>query len=225
MLDMNCETIKARIESYVDGDLAPSVSEAIEHHLRGCTSCSTAHAAEQQLRDALRRLPVAGPTPGFFDRALKEAAARNRRHHHWLGVGFGGGLAAGLALWMVTGWFTPNPSPADRHLAAVTISVNQVRTVNVAINARHELNQARLTITLPDGVELAGFPGRRQLSWHTDLKAGNNLLQLPVIAHSTKGGILVARVQHHDQTETLEINMAADDGRQAYIAPQLKARA
>jgi len=224
---MNCETIKARIESYVDGELAPSVSEAIEHHLRGCAACSKAHAAERQLRDNLRQLPVAGPTPGFFDRALKEAALHHRRHHHWLGIGFGGGLAAGLALWMMTGWFTPNPnlSPADRQLATVTISVDQVRTVNVAINARHKLNQAQLTITLPDGVELAGFPGRRQLSWHTDLKAGKNLLQLPVIAHSAKGGILVARVQHQDQTETLEIKMAADDGRQAYITPRLKARA
>ena len=205
---MNCHNITNKREACLDGELEPTEVEAIEHHLQSCATSRQAYADERQLRAALRQLPVAGPTAGFFERALKEAAGRHQRHrHHWLGIGFGGGLAAGLALWVVTGLLSPQLPAPDQSLAGVSIALNEVHNVNLAINARHELSQAQLTITLPAGMELAGFPGRHQLSWHTDLKAGNNLLQLPVVAHSAEGGVLVARITHQDQSETLRINM------------------
>jgi len=193
----------------MDRVVGPATAAAIDRHLAYCASCRQSYARERQLRTALRGLPVVGPTPGFFDQALKVAEIQHRRHHrHWLRLGFGGGLAAGLALWLVTGWLASEQPGGDHRLAEITVTANQVHTINLAINARHELHHARLTISLPAGMELTGFPGRHKLSWHTDLKAGNNLLQLPLIAHGVAGGVLIARIEHQNQNETLEINMA-----------------
>ena len=47
------------------------------------------------------------------------------------------------------------------------------------------LHDASISVWLPDDVQIAGRPHVRHLSWHTDLKAGPNLLELPLQAAST----------------------------------------
>jgi hypothetical protein len=72
------------------------------------------------------------------------------------------------------------------------------------------LHSATLTVTLPAGVELAGFPGQREVSWETSLTAGRNLLPLKLIALTPVGGELLARLEHEDRERLfrLQVNIS-----------------
>ena len=64
-----------------------------------------------------------------------------------------------------------------------------------------------LTVTLPDGVELDGFPGQREIAWQTSLNEGKNLLPLKLIAVSPMGGEVLARLEHGDRDRTFRLRI------------------
>jgi len=79
--------------------------------------------------------------------------------------------------------------------------------VNLVFASTEALNAATLTVSLPDGVELAGFPGQREITWETNLNAGKNLLPLTLIALTPTGGEVLARLQHKDRDRTFRLQI------------------
>jgi len=69
------------------------------------------------------------------------------------------------------------------------------------------LQKATLTVSLPIGVELAGFPGQREISWETSLNEGRNLLPLKLIALTPAGGELLARLEHEDRDRVFRLQL------------------
>ena len=69
------------------------------------------------------------------------------------------------------------------------------------------LDAATLTVTLPDGIELAGFPGQREITWQTSLVEGKNFLPLELIALSSVGGEVLARLEHDDRDRTFRLRV------------------
>ena len=67
------------------------------------------------------------------------------------------------------------------------------------------LDSATLTVSLPEGVELAGFPGQREITWETSLQEGKNLLPLTLIALTPAGGELLATLEHKDSDRTFRL--------------------
>ena len=61
--------------------------------------------------------------------------------------------------------------------------------------------------TLPDGVELAGFPGQREIAWQTNLVEGKNLLPLELIALTLVGGEVLARLEHDNRKRTFRLRI------------------
>ena len=68
-----------------------------------------------------------------------------------------------------------------------------------------------LTVSLPDGIELAGFPGQREITWETSLREGRNLLPLTLVALTPTGGELLARLEHDDRDRTFRLHVTVNE--------------
>ena len=70
-----------------------------------------------------------------------------------------------------------------------------------------KLDNALLTVSLPQGVEIEGFAGHQEITWTTSLKAGKNILPLTLIATTPHGGELLATLEHDDRDRTFRIRV------------------
>lgn len=223
---MNCRTFQDQLDQYLEGALAGADHDAAAGHLHHCLTCQRRVARAQALRAALRALPVPAPRPEFFEDAIARAQGpRTALRTGWMYV-TSAALAASLALWIGAGRLPAllsNPTPKP---IGVTIALHETRTVRLAFNAEHDLSQATLRITLPEGVEIQGFPGQHQVAWQTNIARGANVLALPLTAVSATGGTLLARLEHGDRSTELSIplHVSAAERTSALSAPYLNNR-
>lgn len=196
---MTCTRMQTDLDALLDGEVDAAAARALERHAAGCADCQRALERARLVRAALRALPVPEPRADFFAAAMRRArdsnvaAPRHNRRTHVL-AGIGGALAAGIAALAVLALWQP-PERDAGGLAVVTLSVSESRTVNLVFAAERVLDDVSLTVELPPGVEVQGHEGRRELTWRTDLKAGNNVLALPLVAVGAGGGPLVAELR------------------------------
>ncbi len=166
---------------------------------------------DQEIQALLKDYPMPEATTAFYDQALVRATheGTRRQRNRWLMTGFGGALAAGLALWLIAGFFltSPNLPATDPDIPGITMTLEEPRTVNLVFASATDLDSATLTVTLPDGIELAGFPGQREIAWQTSLKQGKNFLPLELIAVSPVGGEVLARLEHDDRDRTFRLRV------------------
>jgi len=166
---------------------------------------------DPEIQALLKDYPMPQADAGFFDQALARATVQGSRQqrNRWVMTGFGGAIAAGLAIWMLGGLLmTPPELPdASTSIAEVTMALEEPRTVNLVFSASEAMDAATLTVSLPDGVELAGFPGQREISWETSLSEGRNLLPLKLIAWTPAGGELLARLEHKDRDRVFRLRV------------------
>jgi len=57
------------------------------------------------------------------------------------------------------------------------------------------VNDATLSITLPENIEIAGFPGERMIAWQASLTEGKNILPLPLRANAAVNSQLLASIE------------------------------
>ena len=166
---------------------------------------------EQELLERLKEYPVPEARAGFYDQALVKAASQGtrRQRNRWLMTGFGSAVAAGFAIWVITAMFmtTPQVPDAESAIPGVTIALEQEHTVRLVFASATALDSAVLTVSLPEGIELAGFPGQREISWETSLQEGKNFLPLTLIALTPAGGELLARLEHEDRDRTFRLRL------------------
>lgn len=168
-----------------------------------------AEPEDWELRALLARLPAPDPPPGLFERALAHARAvqgsdAGRRSGRLLKPG--GMLAAGVAVLAVAALVALVALPGEP-VPIVTVALNEPETVRLVFDAPDPLEHATMTVTLPDGVELAGFPGEREIRWDTSLAEGANLLPLTLIATSATGGELTAHLEHESRDRTFRVRI------------------
>jgi hypothetical protein len=166
---------------------------------------------DRELEALLKDYPAPTASTAFYDRALARAThgGARRQRNRWLMTGFGSAVAAGLALWLIGGFFlTPAIAPTvDPDIPGVTMTLEEPRTVNLVFASATALDSATLNLTLPDGIELAGFPGQREITWRTSLNEGKNFLPLELIAVSPMGGEVLARLEHQDRNRTFRLRI------------------
>jgi hypothetical protein len=171
----------------------------------------TVHDGEQRLLDLLKDLPVPEAEQGFYDRALVQAArdGTRRQRNRWLVTGFASAAAAAVVILLVSGLFPGGdlPSPAVDPIPGVTITMAEPETVNLVFASAEALDDATLSLTLPAGVELAGFPGQREIRWQTSLRPGRNLLPLDLVAVAPGGGEVVATLSHDSRERTFRLRI------------------
>lgn len=166
---------------------------------------------DPELRALLKDYPMPEATAGYFDQALVRATRQGakRQRNRWLATGFGGAIAAGLVLWMVGGFFLTAPDlPTEAPtIPGITMTLETPRTINLVFASTERLDSATLTVLLPDGIEMSGFPGQREITWQTSLDAGKNLLPLKLIATSSSGGEVFATLTHDDRGRTFRLRI------------------
>lgn len=166
---------------------------------------------DQEIRALLRDYPAARPSADFFERALVRATheGTRRQRNRWIMTGFGSAVAAGIVLWLAAGFFlnTPSVEQPVATIPGVAMTLEEPRTVNLVFASKTALDAATLTVILPDGIELAGFPGQREISWKTSLAEGRNLLPLELIALSPAGGEVLARLEHDNRKRTFRLRI------------------
>ena len=164
-----------------------------------------------EIQALLNDYPMPKADAGFFDQALARATHQGsrRQRNRWVMTGFGGAIAAGLAVWVIGGMLmtTPELPDADATIPGITMALEEPRTVNLVFSSTEVLESATLTVSLPDGVELAGFPGQSEISWETSLNEGRNLLPLTLIALTPVGGELLARLEHEDRDRVFRLQL------------------
>lgn len=169
---------------------------------------------DREIQDLLRDYPMPAADAGFYDQALARATheGSKRQRNRWLATGFGSAIAAGLAIWMIGAMFLTNPEipNVDAAIPGVTMALEEPRTVNLVFASATALETATLTVSLPAGVELAGFPGQSEITWETSLSEGKNVLPLTLIALTPAGGELLATLEHEDRNRTfrLQVNVS-----------------
>jgi len=166
---------------------------------------------DREIQALLKDYPMPAASTAFYDQAVARATheGTRRQRNRWLMTGFGSAVAAGLALWLIGGFFltTPVLPVADPTIPGVTMTLEEPQTINLVFASVTALDSAMLTVTLPDGIELAGFPGQREIAWRTSLNEGKNFLPLELIAVSPIGGEVLARLEHNDRDRTFRLRI------------------
>lgn len=171
----------------------------------------TDNEQDRELRALLKDYPAPEPDAAFLDRALLRAthAGSRRQRNSWLAAGFGSAVAAGLAIWVIGAALLSNPDLPDvsADIPGVTMALDEPRKVNLVFSSADALDAATLTVSLPPGIELSGFPGQSEISWETSLSPGKNVLPLTLIALTPAGGELLARLEHNNRNRTFRLRL------------------
>ncbi len=214
---MNCDNIIKYLDAYLDATLSPVEALAVRRHLEECRTCAARLRELSGLKSALAQLPVPEPEPAALERILAAAvqapqlpARRAHRSDIWQKVGLAAAACVLLAIGFVLGVEVTgrrsSDSPAQVALTAEPIQVGPTaETVGLMFRTADPLHDASISVWLPDDVQIAGRPNVHYVSWHTDLKAGSNLLELPLQSTGPNGGKLVVRLAQGSLVKTLEI--------------------
>lgn len=171
---------------------------------------------DETIANLLRHFQPPAADPRFVEQAVSRArheAERRRqsdgRKSHAVLTGFGVAVVAGLALLAVGNLFfgTPKEALPGEPVPELTIALAGDKTVNLVFSSAEALDEARISLLLPPGVELEGFPGQRQVAWDTSLEQGKNLLPLTFIATSAEGGEIVATLEHDARGRTYRLRV------------------
>lgn len=198
------------MDDFLDRTLSTEKTFELQHHLHDCSLCSKKFRQESELLAALRALPVPPPSNDFVKRSCATARLRHKKQQVKKAIPlWGGAVAACFALWIIlAGPFsqtTPPGQPPGHQ--AINIRINQQRLVQVIVDAPRDMLQADVVIELPPQVEVAGFPGLREIRWNTNLRKGKNLLSLPLIAKSEGIAELITHINHENKSKMLSLVM------------------
>jgi len=166
---------------------------------------------DQEIQALLKDYPMAQPSAGFYDQALARATheGTRRQRNRWIMTGFGSAIAAGIVLWVVGGFLltAPDVPEPEASIPGIALTLEEPRTINLVFTSKAALEGATLTVSLPEGVEMAGFPGQREVAWKTSLAEGKNLLPLELIALTPAGGEVLARLEHDNRNRTFRLRV------------------
>lgn len=208
---MSCQRLNDCLDAYLDDDIQCAERSALEEHVAACVDCSKHLARERALQAAVCKHPVVEPSADFFEQALGRAAREGRRvrqRNRWM-VGIGGAVAASLAIWLAVMPPTRTLQPrAVAAIATVTLALHETRTVKLVFGSATAIPEARLSLRLPPGVELAGYRGRQVVHWKTSLRPGKNVLPIELILQEGSGGDLIARLEQAGKHKTFRMRVA-----------------
>jgi len=202
---MDCQRTRNRLEDHLDGQLAPAEAAEVAGHLAECADCAAALAEREALRAALGELPVPAPSADLWQRSLARAKQGERKRQRAWSAG-GLAVAASLLVAVAVGLVTQGPATAPPGPTVVAVTPGQTERINLAFNSPTRLERVTLSVALPEGVEIAGHPGKRQLSWQTTLEPGRNLLKLPVVLRGS-GGILRADLRFDGKQRSFSLQV------------------
>ena len=208
---MTCEKLTDKLDDYMDGELDASERSLLDEHIAGCESCADSVRRERRMRDVMgqyAKVSVPQRDDVWFDHALSQATVAGAKHEGrtaWF-RGFASAAVIAVALWTIAGILSEEPlDTSPRPSPLVTMALNTPQTVNLVFSSESEMKDATLRLQLPPGIRLVGFEDRRQIAWTTELRAGQNVLPLRLIATSRQGGVVLATLRHENEDRAFRL--------------------
>ncbi|HEY3486764.1 MAG TPA: zf-HC2 domain-containing protein [Gammaproteobacteria bacterium] len=212
---VNCRHFRSQWSRFWFNQLEPTDSARMRRHLKMCRRCKIYDRQMQAVIDSLKGLvPPRGDDPEFierlFDRSYHQyqAASRNRRA---IVATLLAGFVGGALFWGTISRI--NGDVDSVYAKSISLPIASVKVVTLAVDSDRSVNEVRFTIELPDGIEIAGYPGQTRLSWEGRLEAGLNRLTLPLIAHrEAHEGVLKTRIEYAGGGQELTLPLQPSDG-------------
>ncbi len=210
---MKCNQVQDNMENYLDGNLPISQRDAVSGHVKTCESCREVLTREEMLRQALRNLPAADVNPDFIKEAMKQARQVHKPVRRYFIPGFVTAATVSLAVLFLTTTTIMRTAMVDETDAfpLITMAINETRTVQMVFDSPSNFKAVNFNLSLPEGFEVAGYPGYRVLDWEVELKKGSNRLALPLVALATGKGELVANIAYVDKTKSFRFRVSAEN--------------
>ena len=202
-MNMNCQETRDRI--LVCGARPGSLEAEPSAHLDTCHECHDWYA-DLTLDSLLDNFRIPEPSNRFVDRVIDAASRSIERQPSVPALA----IAACIAVIGITIGLFLDRSQASAVVFEVAMAPYEERLVEVVIDTRAEREQTTLTIVLPDGLELAGFPDKRTISWQTDLAAGKNLLALPLRLNRDADAHFTVQMSYGSTEQAMRVKVRAE---------------
>lgn len=213
-MKMKCNQVQLNVENYLDGELPILQRDAVSGHVKTCESCRAVLTSEEKLRQALRSLPIEEINPEFIEKAMKQARQVHKKPvRRYFMPGFISVVGASLAILFLTTTAVMRTAMVeeDDKFPLITMAINETRTVQMVFDSPDDFKAVNFNIVLPEGFEIAGYPGDKALDWEVNIKKGNNLLELPLVALISGKGELVASIAHVDKTKSFRFHVSSEN--------------
>jgi len=174
---MPCEYGNATLDDYFDHALDASAQTLFLAHCRQCAECRAEVDAHTQYLLMLKTFrmtsPAAVPVPpqrASVPAAAYEAARKQLAVAPWMMRA----AAAVTAFALGIGWYATHEAPG-------AISDDDMWSkVNIVIQVPATLENARLLVSLPQGIYIQGHEGMQTLAWTANFASGTNAFELPI---------------------------------------------
>jgi len=201
---MNCTNININIDEWLDGQLSQHDRSAFEQHVSVCADCAVKLENAKALMSGLQNISVPQPSANFEKRVFAEVRRQHKEDHRYkFATGFATAITASLAIWFASSVLMPNTLIENPQM--ISVAMNGTQTVRLMFDSQKDIQEVKLSVGLPDNMELDGYPGRRELAWQTSLKKGENVLALPIMAIEQGQGELVAKLSYGDKVKTFRV--------------------
>ena len=208
---MNCEMSQALIDLSAE-EMPPSAALELRAHLQACPACRRLGGAQRLLLKALQVSPVPGLPAAMQGRVLERMFAlyaKRRRRRLSVAAGLAASLLLGLALGvLLTGKSAPDYTMQN---GVLMLPSERPTVVGIAFNANAALENVQFTIDLPEGVQVGRQPYLHRVSWTGELRKGQNLLKLPLLAHRGAQGVLRAELDHGTEHREFTVPILAQE--------------
>lgn len=210
---MNCESVTEQIRALAEGSLDDEQRIACKNHIATCQDCADALRGVRAMLVVRDQATVPG-SERVFNRVMSKAGydpqQQASRKGFWLGAGFSGAIAASLLTVAFVLGLLGSPAVEAPQAAEFYVSTQEVRPMNIAIEADRPLEGAQISILLSGDIEVDGFVDRHELSWTDDLEPGVNQLTLPIRAIGERGGQMIVRLSHPDSEQIFVVQLKLD---------------
>ncbi len=214
---MNCKQIHDQLDDFIEGQLPQQQAAEVREHVVDCPECHQRLSEHQAYIQSMREMPVPDMTPGFTQRALRRAVEQKQHQRLGFARGFGSALVVGLAMWVMVAVFIPGHEQMQGELANVSLALHQESTVNLVFYSPNAVANAKLSISVPEHVEVVGFGGQRTIAWETSLQQGKNILSLPLKAHAVVNAELMASIESGENKKVFRLMIDVASAKQTEL--------
>lgn len=205
---MKCQQVTSNIENFLDGHMASLGHDALLSHVNTCASCRAVLASEKMLRQSLKALPEVQVNSSFIKKAMKQAHRTHNPVSNYFMSGFMTAVTASFAIWFLTS--TAIMQPGNESFPLISMAVNEAHTVQMVFDSPDSFKDVTFKLSLPEGFEVAGYPGHTELDWEVDIEKGSNVLALPILALTSGKGELVASITHTNKIKSFRLRVSSE---------------
>jgi hypothetical protein len=216
---MNCEYGNATLDDYFDHALSASEQTLFLAHCRLCAECRGDVDAHTRYMLTLKAFKLSSPAAApvkarstspasNMEGVAVNSSAQVRSGARWLlrSAAAVASFTLGLS-WYYTRDAAPSVADASEDIWS---------KVNIVIQVPATLDNAKLTVSLPQGIYIQGHEGMQTLAWNADFAEGTNALELPIRIDSASFDrsmpqYLDATLEYQGASKSFEFLVGLDD--------------